>query len=101
MSGFIGGKIPKPGASFEKPATPAASFEKPADGGVAAVPKMEKLPWWDTAKNSMGKMGKGFGLTTHEITTDDYVWNPKKKKFEFDWKVARENDKKRGLATST
>ena len=64
----------------------------------------------------MGKLNKGFGLTTHEITDADYIWKPKLDKdgkpiinkngfqegeYKFDWKSARESDKQRGRPTQT
>lgn len=57
------------------------------------------------------------GLTTHEITDQDYVWNPKKDKagnviidpktkqetgdWKFSWQRAREVDKMRNRPTET
>lgn len=78
------------------------------------VPTFKGISGLDKFKNTLGKIGNGFGLTTHEITDADYVWKPKLDKdgkpiinkqgfqegsYVFDWKAARESDKLRGKPT--
>jgi hypothetical protein len=100
-------KIPETttiGTIITKPPTTSPSA-KPEVAAPSVKPegwyKFGGISGWDKFKNTMGKIGEKLGLKTHEITDDDYVFNPKNKKWEFDWKVARENDAKRSRPTET
>ena len=79
------------------------------------VPTFKGISTWDRFKNTMGRLINPI-IKTHEITDADYVWKPKLDKdgkpiinkngfqegsYMFDWKISRENDKKRGRPTET
>lgn len=76
---------------------------------IGFVPPAHKLSGWDSFKNTLSKLGEKIGLKTHLITPEDYVWSKKDKdgnpieggKYVFDWKTARENDKKNNRPTET
>ena len=91
------GQVLKPNVTgpASKPSGDGSPANKPSG------PTYNYLSGWDRFKNTLSKIGKIGGLTTHEITDDDYVKNPKTGKMEFSWAAARESDKRRGLATKT
>lgn len=41
------------------------------------IPTFKGIPLGDKIKNALGKIGGFFGLSTHEIGPDSYVWKPK------------------------
>lgn len=48
--------------------------------------------WAGVHNNTTAKVGLP---EAHVITEDDYVWNDKKNKYEYDWNKANDNDKKK------
>ena len=96
----IGNLIPMKGPGGVMPSEKAPATN-PTEKATEVIPKFKGISGWDKFKNFLGGLGGGLGLTTHKITDADYVWNPDKKKWVFDWKVARENDAKAGRATET
>lgn len=64
------------GNVFSKPTN--QPLEKPTD--QSNIPKFKGISGWDKFKNFLGGIGSKVGLTTHQISDADYVWNPKKDK---------------------
>lgn len=88
----------------ENPVNTPTSMGKPG-----FTPGAYKLSGWENFKNTMSGFGEKLGLKTHKITPEDFVWSKKDAegnpleggKWKFDWKVARENDKKNNRPTKT
>ena len=64
-----------PGATIASSLSPSS---KPGNMGTTEkgdiIPTFEGISGWDKTKNALGSLGRAFGINTHKIANEDYVY---------------------------